>query len=202
MADLLTLNCPTCGGQLHVTNDVDRFVCAHCGNTHIVDPGVRVESLAGEVSALRAETDIRRLQQELGVLIEKRDQSRSVVEHYRRTVVALHQSAGVAAYFLALMFVVIGFGALLSQMPNRGVLALGAMFVIGLMVMAGRNTKRQPVILPGSLDAQIKDLARMNRQIAQKQRELDALQRRIGLASESDDLISRDTHHAQRTTTS
>ena len=114
----------------------------------------------------------------------------------------MHQSVVIAAYFLALVLVVICLGLLFSEMPNRGVLALGAVLVIGLMVMAGRNTKRQPVILPSSLDGQIKDLARMERQIIQKQRELETIQRQIGFAPESDDMISNNTHYATRTTTS
>jgi len=68
MADLITLNCPTCGGNLQVTNDVERFVCAHCGNAHIIDPGVRVESLAGELDQMRLVMDIRQAEDSLAVL--------------------------------------------------------------------------------------------------------------------------------------
>ncbi len=72
MADLMTLNCPTCGGRLQVTNDVDRFVCAHCGNAHIVDPGVRVESLAGELDQIRLTMDIRQAEDSLAVLRKRK----------------------------------------------------------------------------------------------------------------------------------
>jgi predicted RNA-binding Zn-ribbon protein involved in translation (DUF1610 family)/ribosomal protein L40E len=37
MADFLTLSCPSCGNKLQITNDIDRFVCAACGNEHIVN---------------------------------------------------------------------------------------------------------------------------------------------------------------------
>ena len=36
MADLFTLTCPTCGGKLQITPDIDRFACTHCGNEHLV----------------------------------------------------------------------------------------------------------------------------------------------------------------------
>ena len=201
MADLITLTCPMCGGSLQITNDVDRFVCAHCGNAHVIDPGARVESLAAEVSMLRAETGIRRLHQELGILIEKRDQLRSTIDSYRKLAISLYRSAGIAAYFLAIAFAVIGFGALTSQMPNRGVLAIGAVFVVGLMVVAGRNTKHQAIVLPNLLDNEVREAVRIDRLIAQKQRELDRLQRQIGFSpGTADDLTGSDTQHALRIT--
>jgi cell division protein FtsB len=58
-------------------------------------------------------------------------------------------------------------------------------------------------MLPRSLDDQIKDIVRMERQIAQKQRELETLQRRIdSLPVEADDSSGSDTQHALRTTPS
>lgn len=36
MPDFVTLSCPTCGGQLQITKDIERFACGHCGNEHIV----------------------------------------------------------------------------------------------------------------------------------------------------------------------
>ena len=68
MADLMTLTCPSCGGQLQITNETDRFVCAHCGNSHVVDPGQRVESLVGELEQMRLKMDIRQAEDSLAVL--------------------------------------------------------------------------------------------------------------------------------------
>lgn len=36
MADFITLACPSCAGQLKVTEDMDRFACRHCGREHLV----------------------------------------------------------------------------------------------------------------------------------------------------------------------
>ncbi len=35
MVNLLTLQCPSCGGKTGFTPSVDRFVCEYCGNTHL-----------------------------------------------------------------------------------------------------------------------------------------------------------------------
>jgi hypothetical protein len=74
MSNLITLTCPSCGGRLEVTNNTERYVCAHCGNAHIVDPGVRADSLAKEVDALKNESALRRLESEIEEL-EKRKQA-------------------------------------------------------------------------------------------------------------------------------
>jgi predicted RNA-binding Zn-ribbon protein involved in translation (DUF1610 family) len=36
MAEFITLTCPTCGGKLQITEDIERFQCSHCGNDHLV----------------------------------------------------------------------------------------------------------------------------------------------------------------------
>jgi phage FluMu protein Com len=37
MPDFITLSCPSCGHRLQITEDIDRFACAACGNEHIVN---------------------------------------------------------------------------------------------------------------------------------------------------------------------
>ncbi|HTP08074.1 MAG TPA: zinc ribbon domain-containing protein [Anaerolineae bacterium] len=71
MSNLITLTCPSCGGRLEVTNNTERYVCAHCGNTHIVDPGERAESLANEVEQMRLKMDIRQVEEDLTTLRER-----------------------------------------------------------------------------------------------------------------------------------
>jgi predicted RNA-binding Zn-ribbon protein involved in translation (DUF1610 family) len=35
MAEFITLSCPSCGGKLQVSEDLDQFACAHCGTEHL-----------------------------------------------------------------------------------------------------------------------------------------------------------------------
>ena len=72
MSNLITLTCPSCGGRLDVTNNTERYVCVHCGNAHIVDPGVRAESLAKDVEQIRLKVDIRQVEEDLATLRERR----------------------------------------------------------------------------------------------------------------------------------
>lgn len=36
MSDFITLACPSCGGSLRITDDVERFACKYCGREHLV----------------------------------------------------------------------------------------------------------------------------------------------------------------------
>lgn len=74
MPDFVTLSCPTCGGQLQITKDIDRFACAHCGNEHVVSRVGGIVTLAPVVEGLEriqrgtdksaAELALRRLKEE------------------------------------------------------------------------------------------------------------------------------------------
>lgn len=89
MTNSISLTCPSCGGKLLITEDIDRFVCVYCGNEHIVKRGDGIISLQPIISELKnvkhgvahvqqgvdrtaSELAIRRLQDELTLLRSKR----------------------------------------------------------------------------------------------------------------------------------
>ncbi len=37
MRDMITLACPSCGGNLRVTEEIDRFACPYCSREHLVE---------------------------------------------------------------------------------------------------------------------------------------------------------------------
>ena len=52
--DFITLSCPSCGGRLNITSDVNRFACQFCGHEHIVrrnDGMVSLEPVMKELNA-------------------------------------------------------------------------------------------------------------------------------------------------------
>ncbi len=85
MPDFITLTCPTCGGKLQITPDIERFACTHCGNEHLVRRTAGVVALAPVVDsmdALRRATDrtaselaIRRTRDEIAELEKARVES-------------------------------------------------------------------------------------------------------------------------------
>lgn len=82
MTDFVTLSCPSCGGKLEITSDIDRFACAHCGTEHVVKRGGGLVSLAPvteEIRRVRAGVDktaselaIKRLTEEIEQLEKQR----------------------------------------------------------------------------------------------------------------------------------
>ncbi len=86
MPDLVTLSCPSCGGKLNITNDIERFACGHCGREHVVKRAGGIVSLSPVVEALKkvevgvdktaSELAINRLQREID---EQRSQRTALI---------------------------------------------------------------------------------------------------------------------------
>lgn len=78
MSEFIRLACPSCGGKLQITNDIERFACAHCGTEILVRRGEGIISLKpviDEVKGVRratnhtaAELAIARIQKEIDFL--------------------------------------------------------------------------------------------------------------------------------------
>jgi len=87
MSDFVTLTCPNCGGNLQITNDIDRFSCGHCGKEHMVKRGGGIVSLAPVIQGIKevqvgvdktaSELAIVRLEKEIKELQEKISDIRS-----------------------------------------------------------------------------------------------------------------------------
>ncbi|HEY4721397.1 MAG TPA: hypothetical protein VII92_06095 [Anaerolineae bacterium] len=187
MADLITLACPTCGGSLQVTNDADRFVCMHCGNTHIVDPETRAASLAGEVQTLRAEVTTQRLQSELAILKKRRDEARvnfeKAEEHNRYVRTARILSASSIPVLFIVGFVMYKYG---------GYNALSMYLLPFLGLMFSFISFAVPLNGTGKTNQAAKNrLTLLDSEIARREEELKQVQ--------PSHLMS-DTHHAIRNT--
>ncbi len=85
--EFITLSCPSCGGKLQITNDIERFACSNCGTEHIVKrsggivslspvidvmQGVKsgVDRTAAELAIMRHEKDLKELQEKMGQLLK------------------------------------------------------------------------------------------------------------------------------------
>ena len=68
MADFVSLTCPSCGGRLELTEDIDRFACAHCGVEHVVRRSGSMVSLKPVVEGLaRVQTGVDKTASELAI---------------------------------------------------------------------------------------------------------------------------------------
>jgi hypothetical protein len=88
MADIFNLTCPSCGGKLQVTSEIDRFACGHCGNEHIVRRSGGIVTITPLIEGLNrvqagvdrtaSELAITRLRNELIALTSNLNQKESV----------------------------------------------------------------------------------------------------------------------------
>ncbi|PKO02223.1 MAG: hypothetical protein CVU43_08895 [Chloroflexi bacterium HGW-Chloroflexi-5] len=89
MANFINLTCPSCGGKLEITNDIERFSCVYCGNEFIVKRGGGIVTLKPiieeirtvkrgvdrsnyELSIIRLQNNIRQLETRLDIITPKR----------------------------------------------------------------------------------------------------------------------------------
>jgi predicted RNA-binding Zn-ribbon protein involved in translation (DUF1610 family) len=116
---LVTLTCPSCGGKLQITNDIERFSCGHCGNEHMVRRNGNAISLAPVIEGLKgvkvgvdktvSELAIKRLSEEIDNLekeiseINSRPYTRHLLEQQK-----LKQNAG-QYRFGCVLFAFVGF---------------------------------------------------------------------------------------------
>lgn len=197
MADLLTLTCPSCGGQLQVTNETDRYVCAHCGNSHVVDPGVRMASLAAEVEKLHAESRLRQLDRELDELAQKQYALKFEIEGIRSGAVSTgctYQAGIVAAFISALALTAYAVSEILKGHSDFVGPVLGLAVFIAVMGVIAARVYPSVKVIPNH-DATLQQLVVIERRIAQRQRERDTLQQQVS-QDDAEDVTSSDTEHA------
>lgn len=106
MAEYFTLSCPSCGGKLQLTKDIERFACEHCGNEHIVRRagGVvtltamddKLQHIRSGVDRTSSELAIQRLEREI-------EQLAAEATYERRRIDAIYQDIGLLGGILAVM---------------------------------------------------------------------------------------------------
>lgn len=100
MTDFITLTCPSCGGDLKITKDIERFACAHCGKQHIVNRGggiisiapvlenvsKGVDSTASELALIRLEKELAEIKPQLK---KAKENAKSLQDEAQRRIPAL-----------------------------------------------------------------------------------------------------------------
>ena len=78
MSEFVTLTCPSCGGTLEVTSEIERFVCQYCGKMHIIKRSggtIFLDGLAQVMTGVDrtgSELAIVRLKEEISALENRR----------------------------------------------------------------------------------------------------------------------------------
>lgn len=183
MPDFITLSCPSCGAQLQITNDIERFACSHCGQEHIIRRGGGVISLSPVVGAINdvrtgvdrtaAELSIIRLQKEIADLYDKK---KEFVKQNPKPKISFWVAV---ALIPGIVITMVGICTIISIPENRDlsnysilfICGLLPTFVVGLLVfyLRRRNMKYWKESL-------LNNLYPLNEQIAKKQDQLKRAQ--------------------------
>jgi uncharacterized integral membrane protein len=185
MPDFITLSCPSCGGKLQVTPDLERFACGYCGAEHVVRRGggiVALEPITQGIKKVQEGVDrtaselaIKRLREEVPNL---RNQRQSILNDPKYQVsndpVMTMIFVGIIMVLIALTVILVGIinksGGFVSgaQTVPIVVFALGLMaFLIGIILLkSGESNKVEKQQEQQTL------LSRLDAQIASKEGEL------------------------------
>jgi predicted RNA-binding Zn-ribbon protein involved in translation (DUF1610 family) len=211
MADFVTLTCPTCGGKLQITPDIDRFACAHCGNEHLVmraEGAIAIRPLTESLTGLRRATDraaselaIRRLTDELAQLHSARRQIEDRAGHFRQQIASARSKrlrclgallVLVMTPLCLLVFAAFGYisqvdpeGSLPSRSSIPVFLAVGFLgfLAFGFFVNWLLSSLPTPArkAAEEGLRAAGAEIASLTERIAQKQAEMGRYQQQVGL---------------------
>jgi DNA-directed RNA polymerase subunit RPC12/RpoP len=202
MGDFVTLTCPTCGGKLQITPEIDRFACTHCGNEHFVKRSegvIAIRPLAESITGLKRATDrtaselaIRRLTDELNQLQAARQQAEGKAAESRKVIAAhTEYSAGCQAAIggsVILPVCYLGYlaadvysetapaGSFLLDLPNW-ILFLMAVLALGVIAaflkwLVSSEPKPARGVAEENLRAAEAELATLTRAMSQKQAEI------------------------------
>jgi ribosomal protein S27AE len=165
--DFVTLSCPSCGGKLELSQEIDRFVCAHCGTEHIVRRAggiialkpvvdeigkvrVGVDKTASELAIIRLKGEIAQLNQALQELQHNFSQEQKQFQQTRNELETI--SCSMILIGSMLFLVVLGMvGAAISiTVENSGSTfdvdryspIASVIFLVVLIVVLVKNPKR------------------------------------------------------------
>jgi len=138
-SDYVSLTCPSCGGSLQITPDINRFACAHCGREHIVRRAPGIVSLTPVVGAIdRVREGVDRAAAELS--IPRLEREISEIEAYRQIIVAQNRSEVKQVPVGCLLFVVIGaLGFALGQDSPQLFIAVLLITLVGALLVDRQN---------------------------------------------------------------
>ena len=140
MTDHISLTCPSCGGKLQISNDIDRFACSYCGNEQIVRRSGGIVSLKPVIEALDGvKVGVDRTASELAIMRLEREILE--LERQRRGMLAKPLIGGSFILWsgtfilLGLVTILFGFMFLFFQKDLTGLCLGSFLFGIGVVIV-------------------------------------------------------------------
>ena len=167
-ADFITLACPSCGGQLAITGDVERFACAHCGREHLVRRNGGVVSLSPLVERLqKVQTGVDRAASELAIARIKDEIVALDLE--KHAIIEKQGPVMLLLAILGLFGVIMGYFAAMFLFESFLIAAIVtgiASVLVPFMIVASRGKPAEVVRVEKTIDSRKQELAEHLRQVS------------------------------------
>ncbi|MCX6054301.1 MAG: hypothetical protein NTZ74_05175 [Chloroflexi bacterium] len=157
MTDFISLTCPSCGGKLQITNDIERFACGNCGVEHIVRRSGGTVSLAPvEASLVKIGAGIDKTASELAIVRLTKEIEDLRLEKEKKLVEAEEETQNLSrsiisskfggfSKFLILFFGMAVFGGMMSGFKG----AIIGLLIVFLVVIAAIVINHQKKVKMG-----------------------------------------------------
>lgn len=111
-SDFITLACPSCGGKLEITPDMERFACKFCGSEHLVR-----RATGGAVSLAPVVEGLKRVESKFDQVLNGSDRiaAEQTIQRLKGEIGSLEQKIGEKQDYLK------------SNTPRRGLYTLGVL---------------------------------------------------------------------------
>lgn len=160
MSDLLTLDCPSCGGELNLSKDMEIFFCPHCGTKHIFKESINGIPTAAMAESMRASGKLSQKQAAL-MSVEAIEKEIQALKSSRGTLAKPKSVAGYLKFFgmIVLLFSLIMVAVALEviqetssdgiepiglfplQLPISGLIISISLFIGGVSLTARKRKK-------------------------------------------------------------
>jgi ribosomal protein S27AE len=131
VSNLINLTCPSCGGKLQITNDIERFSCGFCGNEQIVQRIGGIITLAPVVEGLKGvKTGVDKTASELAI-VRLKGEILALSEQRGKTVA----SPSLTILVLFGILFAISYCALSYVTESTAFVLLGSLLISGIIVV-------------------------------------------------------------------
>lgn len=131
MADVIKLSCPSCGGKLEITPDIDRFACGYCGTEQIVKRSGGIVSLSPVVDAIKkVEMGVDKTASELALVRLKQEVAELETERYHLE----KNSPRPRSSIWSVLFYIMGAATIIGALTGGGEIGVW-FFVLGIVFL-------------------------------------------------------------------
>jgi predicted RNA-binding Zn-ribbon protein involved in translation (DUF1610 family) len=161
-ADYITLSCPSCGHKLQITEDIDRFACAACGNEHIVNRSGGVVTLKPIIDSIqKVQVGVDKTASELAIVRLKNE----IGEIESKINSATSEQGGECGIIGVIAFGLLALVLLFFESTRLVGLVIGVLLILMIVISNSETNKgnakkeKETIYLRNELDIKKKELA-------------------------------------------